>query len=662
MKKGLLLFLFLMMLAPLGVHAEIIINEAMASNGVFLNERHDDWIELYNNGSDKVSLEGWYLSNDPFNLHRWSFPAKTSIKKDGYLVIYCTDDTVITNGPSGTIYADFKLSAKGESVYMTDPEGNTTQVTFGAQYGNVSSGIPAGGEGWHYLEQSTPGAANSSAAYDARAEAPVIETAAGFYSESIFVTLRCAEGQEIRYTTDSSEPGRDSKLYTEPIEIKKTTVLRARAFGEDLLGSVTVGSTFFINDASAKVSTPVVSVYTDRDYFFSNKMGILVEGNAKNPNYNRNWEYPVTIEYFDENKTRVIAQTGSVKVNGGSSRQIRQKSLAIYARSMYGGSDSFDYAFFENRDYDSYSTILLRSTASDFKSCRMRDAVFGEMSDGLGLYYQAGRAVVVYINGEYYGHYNLREKPNKYSLAQWEGITDPDTIKGVDILMGTGMNATDVVQGSSADWVELMNYCKSNKLDTPEKLQYVLDRVDIDSLYNYAIFNIIIGNYDIGNTRVYRFPGGKWKFMLHDIESGCMGDKTDPLGSIIRSKSSKTNNYPHYILAALLEQEEYKDLFLRRTAEIVKSNFLYSEQVKPIYEKWSAWLEELLPRHLTKFRNFDSIKDWRVNVKASMYYARIRPRKMIDQICSKLGVKSAAKQEYFGEVFKLLDVYNAKGT
>ncbi len=653
----LLLSLALLCLTAAFACADVVFSEIMASNAVFQNGRHDDWVELHNTSDTQVSLKGWYLSNDPYKLTRWAFPDSAKIAKNGYLVIYCTDDDIsaITDGPANAIYASFKISASGESLYLTDPEGNTTSITIGEQFGNVSSGIPSSGTQWQFLEKATPGAANKTTGYDARAQEPVIETSAGFYQGSVKVTITAPEGMEIRYTTDCNTPDRTSKLYTGPIEVTKTTVIRARAFADHLLGSTTAGSTFFINDSSP---VEVVSFYTDPDLLYSNAKGMMVKGSGSTANYNKNWEYIFQVEYFDKDGARQLVQMCTARIAGHSSRFLKQKSFSIYARSALGSS-TFDYPFFENRDYTSYSALQLRMTNSDYRSCRLRDCVLMEVSDGLGLYYQAGKPIVLYLNGEYYGHYNLREKANKDSLAQWEGITNSKVIDAVDIIEGTGMNVSQVIRGSNEDWIALMEFCKKNDLNNPDNLQYVLDRLDVDSLYNYVIYSMIIGNYDSGNVRYYRFPGGKWTFMLHDVEAGCMNSDEAPISTFLRKKTASSSKFPHWALAALLEVPEYKDYFLRRTAEIVQSNFLYSTQVQPIYEKWLNALSELMPRHIQKFRHF-TYSEWNTNVHASMYYARIRPKKVIGLICTNLKVSSADKEMYFGETLRLLEIYNAK--
>ena len=632
----------------------LVINELVASNAVFTDGQSYDWVEIHNPTDKQISLKGWHLSNDPYQLQKWPFPDTAKIAKNGYLIVYCAGDTV-EDPKKNTLYASFKLSADGDELYLTSPDGETVSLQFGPQFGNVSYGL-AGDGAYHFLETSTPGKKNDKTGYDTRAEEPVIETAAGFYDDTILVTITAPEGVEIRYTTDCNTPSRESKLYTEPIEVSKTTVIRARGFAEDLLGSTTAGSTFFIKDESP---CEVVSFYTDDALLFSNKSGMMVKGSGNTANYNKNWEYIFQIEYFDKDGARQLAQMCTGRIAGHSSRNLRQKSFSIYARSALG-NDTFDFAFFDNREYESYSALQLRMTNSDYKSCRLRDCVLMEVSDGLGLYYQAGKPIVVYINGEYYGHYNLREKSNKDSLAQWEGITDKDVIAGCDIIEGVGTTETSVIRGSNEDWVALMDFCKKNDLNDPENLQYVLDRLDVDSMFNYVIFSSIIGNYDSGNVRYYRFPGGQWKFMLHDVEAGCMNDDEAPVSTFLRSsKTASSTKFPHWALTALLQVPEYKDMFLRRVAEIIESNFLYHKDVKPIYEKWHDALAEILPRHCKKY-NHINLKDWETNVNASMYYARIRPKKVINYICTSLKVNKTDKEMYFGEVLELLEIYNGK--
>ena len=224
----------------------------------------------------------------------------------------------------------------------------------------------------------------------------------------------------------------------------------------------------------------------------------------------------------------------SPTASGHSARQNSQKSIALYARAAFG-EERFYFNPFPNRDYDSYKSILLRSTNSDAFSTRLRDVVFTSLAEKLDIIYQDARPIQVYINGEYWGHYNLREKINKHFVAAWENVpyTDEDTVDQIDILARTGSDAY-VQNGSNEDWLALCEFCKTKDLNEPENLEYVLSNLDVNSLFTHAAFEIITGNYDITNVRMYRIPGEKWKYLLFDVEAGFLSMDPAPLENYIK--------------------------------------------------------------------------------------------------------------------------------
>lgn len=131
------------------------------------------------------------------------------------------------------------------------------------------------------------------------------------------------------------------------------------------------------------------------------------------------------MEIFDEDGTTLLSQGAEFKINGQYSRALDQKSFAVYARKEYGDS-RFNAALFDDRDYTSYKSFVLRCTAQDYNRARMRDAMMTSLMEGQGVMYQETEVCVLYLNGEYWGHYNMRERVNKWSIAQWEGVTDED--------------------------------------------------------------------------------------------------------------------------------------------------------------------------------------------------------------------------------------------
>ena len=648
-KKLLIPMLILLLLIASTAASEVVISEVMALNGVYKDGHAYDWIELHNTGNKALLLDGYALTDNEEKLDKWTFPDGVVLKGGAYLLVYCTGEKM-SKGKGSVFYANFKISASGETLLLSDSEGEIIQkLELEPQYGNISYGIAKGKTQYQFLAEATPGKKNTELGYSAQTESPVIETAAGFYESAVTVTVSGPQGSVVRYTTDGSEPTEKSEEYLDPLVFKKTTVLRVRAFSDGQLDSQTVTATYFLDDPSV---VAVVSLVTDEKYLFNSKTGALVKGSGSIPNYDKEWEYPVNIEYFTQEGYNEINQMGTFTAAGHSARQNAQKSIALYARSAYGEA-LFNFNPFPNRDYTSYKSLLLRSTNSDAWSTRLRDVVFSSAAEDLDLLYQDALPIVVYINGEYWGHYNLREKINKYFVAQWEGVTKESEIDDIDILARTGID--DYVQnGSNEDWLELMDFCRKHDLNEPENLQYVTDRLDVESLFTHTAFEMIIGNTDMTNVRMYRVPGGKWKYLLFDVEASFHSLDSVPIDYYMKSITAKRQYFQHVHFAALMAVPEMKRQFLETYASVLEKSFLWTD-MEPRFLSWEAVLEQLLPRHLLRWPSSFNMSDWRINTNAIKYYTRVRPLKTIDMLCKAMDVDDAEKQEIFGHVIGLLE-------
>ena len=650
------ILLFLCFSLPAG--AEILITEVMASNGVYQNGKAYDWVELYNAGEKNEDLSGCYLSDSKKNLTKWAFPEKTVLKAHEYLLVYLTGEEV-SPGKKSPYYASFKISASGDQVILTDRDGESrlAALSFPAQYGNISYGIPSGGENYLFLSEATPGKKNTAVGRETQAQPPILKTAGGFYPGPVTVMAEAQEGQTLRYTLNGDTPDEKAKVFpAEGLRFSKTGVLRLRAFSETELASPTVSATYFIGEAQP---VPVISLITDEKYLFDQKTGALAKGNNPNyPNYEHEWEYPVHIEYYGPGGENEISQMGTFTAAGHSARQNAQKSIAIYARKAYGPA-YFSFSPLPNRDYEEYKSLLLRSANSDAFSTRLRDPVISALAKPLNLIYQDALPIEVYINGEHWGHYNVREKINKYFVAQWEGIplSEEKTVDAIDILARTGSD--DFVQnGSNADWLALCDFCKKQDLNEPENLQYVLNRLDVDSLFTHAAFEIIIGNTDYTNIRMYRVPGGKWKYLLFDVEASFHDLEKDTMAVYIKPIGSRIQYFRHEPLNALLRVPEMKERFLKRFAEVLRLSFQWPD-VEKVFLEWENTLEVLLPRHLARWPHF-TMKAWRQNVDAVKYYARLRPTKITALLQKHMKLSDAEMEQYFGEVTALLLTTNSR--
>lgn len=647
--------LFCLLTLPCAAHADIVFNEIMVSNGTYENGHAYDWVELYNNGSKTMDLSGFFLSDSENKPQKWSFPEGTKLKAGEYLTVFCTGDSTLSKGKNRTFYADFKLSSSGETLLLSDAEGNLIQkLELPPQYDCVSYGLASDGVTYVYLETSTRNAQNKTDVGMYRVDTPEIQTVSGFYQESVTVQVSAPLNAALHYTLDGETPSAKDPIFpADGLTLHETATLRVKAFADNAVSSETVSATYFVNDEQL---TPVVSLITDNQYLFDSKTGALVKGTGSTPNYEKELEYPVNIEYFNLDGVCEINQMGTFSISGHSATVNAQKSIALFARKAYG-KDTFQFNPFPTRDYTSYKSILLRSTNSDAYATRLRDVVASSLAEDEGILYQDAVCIQVYINGQYWGHYNLREKINKYFIAQYEGVTDEYDIDSIDILARTGRDQF-VQNGSNEDWLALCDFCKTKDLNDPENLRYVEDRLDIDSLFTHAAYEIILGNVDFTNVRVYRVPGGKWKYLLFDVEACWRGLDKTPLEYYIKPVSGKVQGFRHEPLNALLNVPAMKARFLERVAELLEKHFKWPD-VEARFDLWTDILEQILPRHIARWRNL-SLDDWHTNVSAVKHYARLRPMKIPELLQKAMKLTDEEVELYFGEVLKLLEETNTQ--
>ncbi|MBN2130968.1 MAG: CotH kinase family protein, partial [Sedimentisphaerales bacterium] len=221
----------------------VVINELLASNASVLADGHgdyDDWVELYNPGTEPVAVTGLYLTDDPADPTKWQIPVTPgrgvpiTIAAGGYLLIWTDGDDA-----DGSLHAGFRLDSDGEEVLLFAADGETLidSVSFDEQYTDISYGrYPDGGEKLSFMAAPTPGAANVSAC-EIIADEPQAQPAGRLCTGPITVTLTTpSEGAVIYYTLNGSDPflqvrPRPSGTeYTGPIQITSTTTLKAIAW------------------------------------------------------------------------------------------------------------------------------------------------------------------------------------------------------------------------------------------------------------------------------------------------------------------------------------------------------------------------------------------------------------------------------------------------
>ncbi len=621
----------------------ILINEAMTRNtqyGRALSGKFQDWIELYNPTAEAVNLNGWHLSNDPEQPDLFALP-DVSIPAGGYLIVYATGGTIVSG--STYIQANFKLDSGECAVILTAPDGGTADfVSLNNLPMNTSRGRVAGGHGFAYFTSPTPGAANGGSSARQLTAPPAVQTAAGVYNGVSAVEVPLAGEGVIYYTTDGSVPTLSSSRYTGPLSLSKTTVVRAVAVAEGRMISDVMTASYIINENH---TMDVVSLASDPDGLFDPVKGIYTE-----KNYNgrgMNYERAAHIEFFGEDEPGFSLGCG-VRIFGGASRMYEKKSLSIKFRDCYGASH-LDYKVFDSRDFTYYNSLLLRSSGQERLRTMFKDAMTTSLVDDLGLMeVQAYRPVVVYINGDYWGVYNIREKIDENFIATHENVSPGS----VDLLQGNwAVNA-----GSNEDYREMLEYVRAHKnsMNTDEVYNYLDARMDLVNYCDYYIAEIYCSNNDAGNIRFYRSSetDGKWRWILYDTDQGFAGSRTDRIWYNINPAGTGTNQaFTTDLIYNLLKNDRFRSLFIQRLEYNMKNVWNTERVLERIDEFYNLYKPEV-ERNFQRWNPYSLV--WEKEVEAFRVFARNRQKYIRKELSSSPQVAAIFKltEEELDRIFE----------
>ncbi len=643
-------------LLSLGIHMPtegqpLVINELMALNEATIADpdfgAYSDWIEIYNPAPATATLDGFFLTDDLAEPFKWPFPTGLQVAAYGYLLVWADDRN------SG-LHANFRLSGAGESVGLYDAAGNAIDaVQFGPQAAEVSFGrMPDGSGQLSFFDEPTPGATNAQTGYLGIAPPPSFSIPRGLYTTGTGVELSTTfPASVIRYTTDGSPPLETSTVYSSPVSLSSTTVVRAAVFRQGYLPSAIVTNTYLVGESTA---LPIVSLATHPDNFFDDEIGIYVEGTNGIPgycrsiplNWNQDWERPVHAELFEPGGTPGFSLDAGVKIHGGCTRLYPQKSLAIFARSVYGTS-RINYPIFEDRSLTSYNNLVLRTSAQDWWRTMFRDGMIQTLiGQAMDLETQAYRPAIMLLNGEYWGIHNLREKQNEHYFADHFGL-DPD---GVEILDSDSGNLT----GQSAHYDEMMSYLLSVDMTRPEVLDVVDTYMDVGAYIDYLIAEIYSANADWpgNNLKLWRpkTVGGRWRWVIFDLDMGFAGNAnsqyysntlalaTDPNGSEWPNPPWST-----LILRTLLKNPDFRGEFIQRFAAHVNTTFS-PERVFHLIDSLRAQIAAEIPRHKQRWpQSISYSRTWDDAIQLMQTFATNRARYVRPHFYDYFGLSGSAR-------------------
>ena len=595
--------------SPLVIYEAAVYNDTFALKGEYY-----DWVEIKNVSKESVKLSDYCLSDDRREPEKWSLPNRT-LAKGQSILIYCTGEENPTAGNG--LRANFALNASSETLYLTK-RGESLAADYvwlhDIPYG-YSMGRTDAENGFFYLRRQTPNMPNKTDAYRYISEAPAANREPGVYEAGRTVRVKLAAAGDIYYTTDGSAPTEESTPYTGAITVDKTTVLRAVAVEEGGAPSPALTLDFFIGEEH---TLPVLSLVTDSPRRFSE----IYEGSVKDRECAGNLSF-----YAPEGSFSIGC---GVEMKGHTSLFAPKKSLGVSFRGCYG-AETLAYDIFGEGPAE-FSELSIRA-GQDYSSTVFRNELMQELCAELDTTVtQRSRYCVLYINGEYWGIYCLKDDITRQYYANLTGTAKEDVT----------MLSSPVPQ-SAAVYTEALGLWKDTSLTREEAYERFCAAVDMDGFIDWVLLEGYCANVDIkSNLRYLRTGDGPWQIVFYDLDWAFQTRNNCFFNLIGPEQTAQIAPTIRWLFGI----DGFKERLLTRYADLTETT-LSDGHVTEKIDEFRALLAPEMARERARWSGTagaweESVDALRANI-ADGYAAHT-----VRNLCSILGVGEEERMEYFG--------------
>ncbi len=559
-----------------------------------------------------------------------------------------------------SFHTNFKL-ATGETISVFNTSGNLIDSKKVAELSmdNSEGRTTDGANSWCVFTAPTPMDSNEkSVCFSGYEATPAVSLQGGFYNGAQTVSATASPASIIRYTTNGNIPTETDRAFVHPISVDTTTVLSFRAFSTaGKLPSKPVKHTYFINEED--FTLPVISISTDEANLWSDSAGILVKGpNASSgypffgANFWQKWEQFSHLEYFDAAKQKQFAVDFGLKIHGNWSRGQLQKGLRVDLDHKYGFPLIHHTLIPDKPQLTKYRAFNLRNGGNDFYGSRFRDAVMQRNMRHTNVDYMAYAPVVVFLNGEYWGLYELREKMDQQYLRFNRGA-NPDAVDLISYDHNLGFQVHN--GDDSAFYDMLYRITSTDPADDANFYQLLNNHLDLPNYTDYFATEIFYANSDwmgewTNNIKCWREkkPGTKWRYMLWDLDYGC--GFVHPDGNVAMSKPTDvmwnrarrpviTNEHARLFNQAI-QNITFRNYFLNRFADLMNTVFkrdTFEQHATQMRDE----IEPAMQRHhqrwggnLTSFHN---------TVDSMIWFVTERPQHVYQHAITEFGLNKTAE-------------------
>ncbi len=522
---------------------------------------------------------------------------------------------------------------------------------------------------------------------DQQLTAPQCSAKGGFYKEAFAISLYSLYPNDtIYYTLDGTQPSLASPIYTKPLlisnrstEANELSVIPSSPRWKPPIGSVFKGTvlraivsanhkksaelvhTFFIDERGVnRYTVPVIALTVNPEDLFGYKNGIYIPGrNYEDKDYyiRKNipldlpwWLYPsnylkrgdnsersVHVEFYEPGGSLGFETDAGIRINGNATRGFSQKSLRVCFNEKYGAF-ALNYKLFPEYSITKFNSIILRNSGNDWNKTMFRDAFMQSLMASTRLDIQQNRASVVFINGEYWGIHNIRERYDEYYIANKYKLP----VDSISMLESLGKLTAGAKEDERA-FAELLHYAEKNDISKNENYSYIASKMDIESFTDFIIANVYFCNSDWpnNNVRLWRYQAkgdagnyssvdGRWRWMLYDTDWGFGYNALSLPTMDLLGKATKTGSVG-ILFNSLLKNKDFVNAFLQRFQYHLNTTF-YTPNVLHKIDQFQSTLDPEIKEHIDRWRVINSYAEWSSNIDVMRDFARKRPGLQASQL------------------------------
>jgi len=605
--------------------SQVVINEYSVSN---LNQfqdnygKYEDWIEFYNPAVTAANISGYYLSDKPGNPTKWQFPQNTVIPGGGFLIVWASGRNEAQAGHYHTNFRLAQAKPNVEYIIFSDPSGTILELyqLEVTQLGHSRGRITNGNSIWGIFTSPTPGGSNNTAtSYERYANRPEMNYDAGFYDSGLLISITSDEPNSVlRYTNNGNTPVNTSPAYLGPIQVNVTSIIQARVFSNNpaVLPSLIEYNTYFISESH---DLPVVSVS-------GNTLTGLLNGNASLRPHG-------TIEYFNTEGVRTTRAYGEFNEHGQDSWVHPQRSIDYVTRDEMGYAHSLLEKLLPLSDRTEFQRFILRAAGDDNypgidSSAHMRDILIQNLAQksGMNLDVRKGARCVMYVNGQYWGIYSIREKVDDHDFTKY--YYDQDKYDIQFLKFWGSLWAEYGGNKALEDWFALREFILNSNINNPFAFAYIKSNYDYTSLVDYVIINSFVVcsdwlNWNVGWWRGLNPEGThrRWAYILWDEDAtfghyinytGIPGQHPYVSPCFPENLSSWSDPQKHIaILNKLRQHPEVQQYYVSRYLDLKNTVFVKDDLIQYV-DSMAALIEPEMSRHVIRWGG--TVTKWQSNV------------------------------------------------